>query len=403
MIALDEPTSRLSWPLLRELTERSRGRTAAWTQTGLWTLQTLETELGADWPAAVAKKAPGGMAADLAWAPAHVHAFARLLELALRLRLVADVPGRAKLRKAIVRDPRPDVLFHAELQLEVATLASRAGSSPTLEPGPHDLPHPDVAFDFDSIRFYVEARVVLTSDQWRDESQLTHELFEQIRAIESRYDVHVVGEVPRQLADAERRDLLAIATDRARLVSIGATAPPIHFAGAELQVCPRVADVADGLRGPEMRGDSWARIGPRIVDKARRARESGANWLRLDAREGLWQFTHWARKPLAAKLDDLANIVGPSLDGLDGIVMSSGSLQRQGDFNDEDVMLGDGLTASRRLLTPLRVRETLVIPGSTRGRRAAERWRALYSDEPSWLDWGLARVELPPAEEIFAA
>lgn len=92
--------------------------------------------------------------------------------------------------------------------------------------------------------------------------------------------------------------------------------------GATIQIVPQSQELGGGLRGPEMRGDSWARIAPRIHQKVEAAVESGASWLRLDARDGLWQFTEWSTRPLAEKLQLLDAAVRGLLGGLSGIIVS---------------------------------------------------------------------------------
>jgi hypothetical protein len=64
----------------------------------------------------------------------------------------------------------------------------------------------------------------------------------------------------------------------------------------------------------------------------------------------------------------------------------------------------DGTFGLRRLITPLRVRETLIIPADRNCSAAvAETWRSLYADEPNWLAWALDRVDLPSPKEIFGS
>ncbi|HEV7495724.1 hypothetical protein [Baekduia sp.] len=187
----------------------------------------------------------------------------------------------------------------------------------------------------------------------------------------------------------------------AALVTIGAVAFPIRLFGAHLQVVPRGDEPANGLTGPQMTGDSWARVGSRIRQKAEIALESGPNWLRLDALNGLWQFTHWAAATLPAKLEALTAIARPALGALDGLVISSGLLLNQGDLPDDDFSARDGGAILRRRVSPLRVRETLVIPTVATPPKTAEFWRGVYAAEPTWLAWALERLALPSPLAIF--
>jgi hypothetical protein len=86
-----------------------------------------------------------------------------------------------------------------------------------------------------------------------------------------------------------------------------------------------------------------------------------------------------------------------------GVVMTPGSVHAQGSLADEDYQHPDGAFAMRRLIAPLRVRETLVMPLTDDGARALNRvWRELYASEPGWLGRALGAFGLPPVDEIFA-
>ncbi|MCW2985508.1 MAG: hypothetical protein JWR63_3078 [Conexibacter sp.] len=391
----------LTWTTLHALMNRTLERPDGWIPTGHWALDTLETMLGSEWPSVVQAKAPDGGAPALAYASTHTVAYAELLELAVRLTLVDGLRGHAKLRAALASDPRPDVLAHSRIQLEVATLALRAGQDPELEPSIGNRRPADVSFDLVADRVVVETRVVLTSDPWRHASRQTDEVFERISGLERSLEVRVEGDMSRHLDASEVDELERRIEQHAALVAIGAAAPPIRLGGAHLRVVHREHTPVNGLTGPQMTGESWARVGSRIRQKAEVAQESGANWLRLDALNGLWQFTHWAGTALPAKLAALTAIARPALGALDGLVISSGLLLNQGDLQDEDSFVPEGGAILRRRVAPLRVRETLVIPSVALPLKTGEFWRTAYAEEPSWLAWALERLALPSPREIF--
>lgn len=251
-------------------------------------------------------------------------------------------------------------------------------------------------------RLVIETRAILVSDDWRDENEWTDQLFERIHGIESKYGVRCEGEISAFLLEQETQALLTAIETHARLVAAHLEPPQMRTPGVAIKIVPQSQTPANGLRGPEMRGDSWARVAPRIRDKVQTAAESGANWLRVDAREGLWQFTDWSTLPLTDKLQAFHAAVRGILDGLDGIVVSCGPLLAQGAFVDEDVAVGPGLVALRRLLPFSRVRETLIIATDPTAPGATPLWLSFYSDEPSWLDWALAFVSKPSLEQILA-
>jgi hypothetical protein len=371
--------------------DRAPERPPAWVREGHWALEVLERHLGEPWPAqVVARSSPGG--GDwLLWSSSHVIAYINVLELALGLQLVHGLRGHAKLRKAITADPRPEILAHARLQLELAVLALRSGLEPELEPLVDGARRPvDVRFALDGKPLVVEARVVRKDEPWLAIEAASDAVFERIREFAFGCGLRVEGHLARSVDGAEVDELLAALEDRGRLVQLGATAPPLVLHGARLDVVPVTHSPAAGLTGPANSGDAWGRVRGRIAEKAEVARESGATWLRLDAVNGLWQFTAWSQMSLPAKLTMLAEATEPALGGLEGLVIGSGNLQRQGDFEDEDAFGPAGAVALRRLVEPSRVRETLVIPGPLVSSMAVDWWRTAYASEPRQLEWALA-------------
>ena len=383
--------------------DRAPERPSTWVLEGHWALEVLERHLGEAWPArVVARSSPGG--ADwLLWSSSHVIAYVNVLELALGLQLVHGLSGHAKLRRAIAADPRPDVLAHARLQLELALLALRSKIGPELEPQLDGARRPaDVRFAVDGGPLVVEARVVRKDEPWLAFEAASDAVFERIREFELGRGLRVEGHLSRSVADAEVDELLAALEDRARLVQLGATAPPLMLHGARLDVVPVEHRPAAGLTGPANAGDAWARIRARIAEKAEVARESGATWLRLDAVNGLWQFTSWSQMSLPAKLAMLTEAAVPVLGELEGLVITSGNLQRQGSFEDEDAFGPAGAFALRRLIEPARVRETLVIPGPRARPTALDWWREAYALEPRWPEWALEECgRSPDTEALF--
>jgi hypothetical protein len=396
-----EPLPELTWEVLHSMMSHATW-SEAWRQTGIWAFGALEDHLGSDWPATVASKSPTRGAPQLAYAIGHVGAYAQVLELALRLELLRKAPGHAKVRRVLRQDPRPAQLVHCEIQLEVAGLAARSGVSPQLEPSRGGDRPADVAFAVGEQLLVIETRAVMQSDDWRDENDWTDRLFERIHRIESSHGVRCEGEISVVLDDRQTEALLRAIETNARLVAMRMQPPRLDIPGCALQVVPQSHGPANGLRGPQLRGDSWARIGPRVREKVEVAIESGANWLRLDAREGLWQFTEWATRPLAEKLSLFGSVVRGQLGRLEGIIVSCGPMLAQGSFEDEDVVLGPGLVAMRRCLPFVRVRETLIIAADAEHVGATPIWSDLYSGEPTWLDWALGSSGLPSTEQILA-
>ena len=398
----DDDPPPLSWEILQTVMAGATGWAKSWRVAGSWALSVLQSRLGDEWPADVARNNPTGGAPELALSCGHVAAYAHTLELALRLELLGDAAGMAKIRRTLRTDLRPAQRVHCEMQLEVAGLALRLGLTPELEPAPLSGRPADVSFVVDGEPMVVEARAILASESWRGDNTWNDELFERIREIEMRHGVRCEGEISTFLDERATVRLLNALDTRARLVAVHMEPPRLREPGVAIDIVRQARRPARGLRGPQLQGNSLARIAPRIAEKAEAAGSSGANWLRLDARDGLWQFTEWATRSLGEKAQALEEAVGHLVGPLDGIVASCGPLLRQGSFSDESSEPASGLFAVRRCLPFTRVRETIVMPRRTEPQPDARFWRDLYADEQSWLDWALAEVDLPSTAAILS-
>jgi hypothetical protein len=240
----------------------------------------------------------------------------------------------------------------------------------------------------------------------------TDGLFAQIRAIGARHGVGFEGEIAETLDEHRTSELLDTLEAHARLVGLGAHVPEVRVNGARLRIHPEAAAMGKRLTGPAAENDLWPRTLGKLVEKAKQTSGADRVWLRIDAYNGLWQFTPWSLRNLTDKLALMAESVREGLAEyahLSGLVMSNGAGLAQGRFCGEVREGEDGAVGVRRLLTPLRVRETLIIP---LGSEATEPrtthsgrtiWRELYGEEPGWLDWALEQLALPPVSAIFPA
>jgi hypothetical protein len=177
----------------------------------------------------------------------------------------------------------------------------------------------------------------------------------------------------------------------------------VEFQTARLRVLPPGSTTYQ-LRGGVEEGKGWPRIQAKLVQKARQASSAGGGWLRADVRDGMWQFTPWARAGLRAQIEEIARLIRPVLGqvrGIEGVVLSSGALLAQGEFYGESAATGDGCYGLRRVLPAVRVRETMIVPVTARGRDEACIWRELYNAEEDWLDWALNLAGLPQRDQIF--
>ena len=145
-------------------------------------------------------------------------------------------------------------------------------------------------------------------------------------------------------------------------------------------------------------------MGAKLIQKARQASGAGGGWLRADIRDGMWQFTPWARAGLRAQIDQIADLIRPALgqvQGIDGVVLSSGALLAQGEFYGESARSEGECYGLRRVLPAVRVREAVIVPVTPRGCDQARIWRDMYNAEEYWLDWALHQVGLRECNQIF--
>jgi hypothetical protein len=111
-----------------------------------------------------------------------------------------------------------------------------------------------------------------------------------------------------------------------------------------------------------------------------------------------------ARASLREKVDQIAELLKSALcqvDGITGVVASSGACVAQGQFHGESARTPDHCYGFVRPLPGARVRETMIIPVSPGGRDEADLWAGLYNSEDSWLDWALGQARLPGCRQVF--
>jgi hypothetical protein len=400
-----------------ELEERLRvmpERTDAWRAAGLWALGVLKEILGEQWPGETSADRRGNAwaPADLCGAHSHTRHYARLLELALWLDGLSSEPGMARVRNALRDDRAPGRWEHTRLQLEIAGLAKAASASVAFEGAgvagraERESWPADVEVAAGGRRLAIETFAVLPSDDWLAKVKRTDAIQARLRALEHRYQVACnidFGGESLEEEDALERFFVQIEYGAA-IVAAGAER---HTAREGRAVAHVGRGIPSGLFGPPIAMENaWGRVAARLSRKQAQVGErQDAVWLRVDLLEGIWQFTHWSQAPLRTKLELIApqieEALGGSATAIAGVVVSSGSAWAQSRFEADDVVVLGGRRALRRLIAPIRVRETLVIP--LRGDAVDDAvWLAgLYADEPAWLPGALERSRLPSLAKIF--
>ena len=248
-----------------------------------------------------------------------------------------------------------------------------------------------------------ETFVILRDERSQEAAEYWDWLMAHIRRIGWTSGAGISGDLGERLDRDVSAELLRLIEAAALAAVATGDEQPVEFQEARLRLLPPGSTTYQ-LRGGVEEGKGWPRIEAKLIQKARQASSAGGGWLRADVLDGMWQFTPWARAGLRAQIDEIARLIQPVLgpvQGIDGVVLSSSALFAQGEFYGESARTDDGCYGLRRVLPAVRVRETMIVPVTARGRDQARVWRELYNDEGDWLDWALQVAGLPRREQIF--
>jgi hypothetical protein len=183
-----------SWDLYRRMAD-SPLVTPARRHATLWALDQLERSMGHDWLQRY-WRAAGHVPEEVNLGGPHVAALGGLLELGLRLRLLAGSPGLGGVQKEMRSDLRDDRRRHAALQLEVGGLAMRAGAAVALETrASRDLPPSDVLMQWDEVGLRVETFAIILDKSSREGRAYWDRITQAIMWINAKFDVNVTGDL----------------------------------------------------------------------------------------------------------------------------------------------------------------------------------------------------------------
>lgn len=400
--AMPAADDRPSWDMYRRMADSLRVSPAR-RQATLWALEELEHHMGRDWPERY-WEAAGHVPAEVNLGGAHVAALGNLLELALRLHLLTGTPGIAGVQKEMKADLRDDRRRHAALQLEVAGLAVRSGARVALETrASRDVPPSDVLMQWAEAALRVETFAVIHDQHTQEGREFWDRMTHAIMWLSAQFKVNVAGDLGGRLDGEDAAALLGLLEAAARVVAETGREVPVVFRQANLQVLPSGATSWE-LRGGVETSRGWPRVEARLLQKAAQSARAGGGWLRADLMDGTWQFTPWARASLDEKTAGISKQIRPALarvDGVVGIVISSGACFAQGQFPGLSTRTADRCYGFVRPLPGHRVRETIIIPLTAAARSEADIWAELYNTESTWLDWALSQTGLPDCEQIF--
>jgi hypothetical protein len=379
-------------------------RPEAWRAAGRFALGHVRDVLGEDWLAEVQRQSKW-FPPELGAAYIHTREYARLLELALRLSSFEPTHGIAGVRNALRSDRRPERWVHTLLQLEVASLAVAADAEVRFEARTATGGYPaDVLIDRNGVAIPVEVFAVLPSMQWRAAVASSDAIGDRIRAIEQTYGVTCEVDFSNEHLATE---VLARFLDDIELgAAVVSSGQPVHVARSGNATAMVRREGESRLVGPPITENPWRRISARVEQKRDQTKGSPDRvWLRVDLLDGTWQFSQWAQASLAAKLEQFSThireLLKPETGNVAGVIASSGSALAQGRFSDETIRALDGSSALRRVIAPVRVRETMVIPFGPDALEAGHFLREIYAAEPEWFDGALKAADLNPIADIF--
>lgn len=389
-----EPT----WAMLREQMSRP-GLPEAWRRTGTWCIDALAEVLGSEWPVDAWKR--DELPAFIAMPWAHRQAMLEFTEFALRMRILADTPGAAPVRRECRTDRRRARAAGTQLQLEVAGLALEAGASIELEARTRGGYVADVVVDHPDAVLTVECAVVFVPDVERRYDEAFQYAGHALIAIGSGSKWDLTAEVATEDLAGLRADL----EDFELALALSDPLLPVRFERPWGHVLAVPGE--GGLRSVRNTA-TGTDYGRHLVGKLRGKADQTAGvdgvWLRADVRSGLWQGTAWSQEDLATKAGQLAALVSPVLvdaPWVAGVVLTSGPCIINGDVHTEDAAPVPGVLALRRALPVGRARETVIVSAGGADARQAELWRSLYNAEPAWLPAALAAQGLGPLDDIF--
>lgn len=392
-----------TWSLIREMfagVEAPQARL----DTSLWALDVLEQELGHDWPQKTHEK---GKAGHLVGAIGGTADNARLIEFAMRLRLVRDRPGRRKaLRPFLTGDITDERIRHTDLLLEVATLGIPLGWRPELEKktgtSPSDV---DVRLTRGEVVLDVEVCSLMQSDKTRASFNNTEKLFGMdLHIFSMEHGVAVSGQLRQDTTmydvDLFREQLM----QAIQLTGADQQVRMFSFRGDELRIAPLLAGDGGELSMAFDPAIDPERLDLKILEKVEQTRSSGAKWVRIDLMDLAWQFGELAHLPLDRKalvLGEAVHKAAGTDHSLDGVIISSGALFAPDPLNQMTKVLGDGIVAMCREIEPIRARQTVMVPLTVPAIDLLMDWVDIFGAEAEWLDWGLEHFDLPPKQDIW--
>jgi hypothetical protein len=325
---------------------------------------------------------------------------AEALEWALRLEMSRRWDGSADFMRDLIQNPTPGRIRHSQSQLIQASLAERLGWPVVLEPEKVPEAPADLEIVTPSGPMVVEIRILTPSRFGEDRRAVAEGASDWLFDLHLKHDVWIGGRLGRDPDEEERLEIEDFVEREAPNARAGAR-PRYASADISLVLTPPGAK-APAVTGPPVREDLFTRMVRTLAAKVERMDTSGAGWLHATVLTGLWAFTPWGSGPLADKASTMSAALSEALgDRLPrGLVLASAAGLAPDDFNEETAESSTGVSLRTRV-SPLRARESLILPFTPEGTRQAARWLDMARSEDVWLPWALSQKGLPSLDEIL--
>ncbi len=389
------------WQHLRATLERT-SRSRAWRDAGCWALDAAERHLGSNW---LTRHAVAGQPVpDMFIHPgSDLEALSHLLELSLRLELLQDAEGFGAVRRMLRRDLDAQAWRHPLIQLEVASLAHRAGIRCCLEHSHASQGRPaDIVLGPGRSQVVAEVKVVLLDEAAAAGGREDHEISQVLNRLAFTYGVDFDGQMTVRLGEQQRSRWLARLEAAARFVASTGRPQNVTWGGEVTTVLHTGSAAGASFTGPVTRARGWERTRQLLADKAEQLAHHGGGWLRIDSLDGLFWASEWARKPLETQTLEMEALIIHAVQrypSVHGMVLTSGACLASG-MTGSSWRTPGGTYGLERPLPMGRGRATFIIPLGPGALGGIRRWHDLYNGESGWLDWALSQAGLPSVAQI---
>ncbi|WP_432078309.1 hypothetical protein [Streptomyces sp. YPW6] len=307
----------------------------------------------------------------------------------------AGVPGIASVKRDARRDVTLSRFLHSQTQARLALMGAARGLPVELEPakasgGPGDVRVGPV---------FIEVVTLAEDQKSQDYERFRQNVRAHLFTLDRGRDIYWEGDLP-ELLNGHAFETWKKWTEQAaqQCAASGAAVDVLSNAGRRLTVHPGTAPQGTTLTGDTVETDQGRRLLDKVRGKCAKTAGAGTAWIWVEDHSGLFHFpTPFAGMSLAAKIDALADLLGPLLAEyvhVAGIVVSNAAHRRLPLPPDEDA-LRPAAQGFRRGLPLDRVRETIVIPRRILLPEQTSLIARMCHAEADALDWALGQLGVP--------